>query len=167
MEVPTGHFLSERGRIARTNLQNYSRVGNGSLDIQVMIRICRILWNTKALIHHHHHYHHWQNSPFLSIAFLRRFCQICLNYTIRFSLLCTLQQQFVHRARSSALRPAPNLEDQVPVFMSPSYRVVQLYSQALGSLFAAYYDLKGFGGGILTRLYAGRKLITVYKTTHH
>jgi hypothetical protein len=43
---------------------------------------------------------------------------------------------FFYRARLSALRPTPNLEDQVSVFtMSPSDRVVQLYPQAPDSLF--------------------------------
>jgi hypothetical protein len=40
----------------------------------------------------------------------------------------------------------PNLEDQVTVFMSPSDRVAQLYPQALGSLFIAFYNLQGYGG---------------------
>jgi hypothetical protein len=35
-----------------------------------------------------------------------------------------------YKARSSALRPTPNVEDQAPVFMSPSDRVPQLYPQA-------------------------------------
>jgi hypothetical protein len=29
--------------------------------------------------------------------------------------------------------------------------VAQLYPQALGSLFVAFYDSQGYGGGILTR----------------
>jgi hypothetical protein len=33
-------------------------------------------------------------------------------------------------------RPAPNLEDQVSVFMTPGYRVTQLYPQALGTHFS-------------------------------
>jgi hypothetical protein len=45
--------------------------------------------------------------------------------------------------RSSALRPIPNLEDQVPVFMSPSDRVAKLYAQARDFLFVAFYDPKG------------------------
>jgi hypothetical protein len=49
----------------------------------------------------------------------------------------------------------PNQEDQVFVFMSPSDRVAQLYPQALGSLFVAFYDTQGYGGGILNRLHKG------------
>jgi hypothetical protein len=47
---------------------------------------------------------------------------------------------------------SPNLEGQVPIFISPRNRVAQLYLQALGSLFVAPYDSQGYGGGILTRL---------------
>jgi hypothetical protein len=39
--------------------------------------------------------------------------------------------------------------------MSPSDRVAQLYPQAPGSLFVAFYDWQGYGGGTQTRLHAG------------
>jgi hypothetical protein len=54
----------------------------------------------------------------------------------------------------SQIRYSPNLEGQVPVFISPRNRVAQLYSQALGSLFIASYDSQGYGGGIRTRFQA-------------
>jgi hypothetical protein len=47
----------------------------------------------------------------------------------------------------------PNLEGQVPVFISPRNRVAQLYPRAVGSLFVASYDSQGNGGGILSRLH--------------
>jgi hypothetical protein len=53
---------------------------------------------------------------------------------------------------------SPNLEDQVPVFISPRNRVAQLYPWALGSLFVASYDSQGYGGGFLTRLHTGYKI---------
>jgi hypothetical protein len=49
----------------------------------------------------------------------------------------------------------PNLECQVPVFISPRNRVFQLYPLALGSLYVASYDSQGYSGGILTRLHMG------------
>jgi hypothetical protein len=52
-------------------------------------------------------------------------------------------------------RDSPNLEGQIPVFISPRNRVSQLYPQALGSLFVASYDSQGYGGGIQTCLHAG------------
>jgi hypothetical protein len=48
----------------------------------------------------------------------------------------------------------PNLEEQVPVFISPRIRVTHLYPQVLGSLFVASYDSQGYSGGIRTRLHA-------------
>jgi hypothetical protein len=53
------------------------------------------------------------------------------------------------------LEAFPNLEGQVPVFISPRNRVTQLYPQALGSLFVAFYYTQGYGGATLTRLHTG------------
>jgi hypothetical protein len=58
---------------------------------------------------------------------------------------------------SSAWRPTPNLEDQVPVFMSPSDRVAELCPQASGSLFFAVNDSPGYGEDILARLHMSWK----------
>jgi hypothetical protein len=52
-------------------------------------------------------------------------------------------------------RNSPDLEDQVPVFVSRMDRVTQLYPQALGSLFVASYDSQSYGGDIRTRLHRG------------
>jgi hypothetical protein len=38
----------------------------------------------------------------------------------------------------SQIRDSSNLEDQVPVFISPKNMVVHLYPQAVGFLFVAY-----------------------------
>jgi hypothetical protein len=48
----------------------------------------------------------------------------------------------------SQIRDSPNLEGQVPVFISLGNRVVQLYPQALGSIFVASYDSQSYGGSI-------------------
>jgi hypothetical protein len=53
------------------------------------------------------------------------------------------------------IRDSPNLEGQVPVFISSRNRVAQLYPQAPGSLFFASYDSQGYGGGIRPRLRTG------------
>jgi hypothetical protein len=50
---------------------------------------------------------------------------------------------------------SPNLEGQVPVFISPRNKVAQIYPRALGSLSVASYDSQGYGGGILSRLHTG------------
>jgi hypothetical protein len=54
----------------------------------------------------------------------------------------------------SQIRDSPNLEGQVPIFISPRNRVARLLPQALGSLFVASYDSQGYGGGIQARLHA-------------
>jgi hypothetical protein len=38
----------------------------------------------------------------------------------------------------------PNLEGQVPVFITATNRIARLYLQALGSLFVASYDSQGY-----------------------
>jgi hypothetical protein len=77
-----------------------------------------------------------------------------VNQTIRLSLLWISQQYFscTEQGHQPRVQP-PNLEDQIPVFMSPSDRVTQLYPQAPGSLFVAFYDSQGYSGGINTRLH--------------
>jgi hypothetical protein len=60
----------------------------------------------------------------------------------------------------SQIGDTPNLEGQVPIFISPRNRVARLYSQALGSLFIASYDLQDYGGGVWPHLYTGISLLT-------
>jgi hypothetical protein len=94
------------------------------------------------------HHNRWQNS------FLGPSLEDSARFTIRFSLLWISEQHFFfYRARLSALRPTPNMEDQVSVFMSSSDRLAQLYPQAPDSLFVVFYDSQGYGGGMLTRLH--------------
>jgi hypothetical protein len=62
----------------------------------------------------------------------------------------------------SPIRDSPNLEGQVPVFISLRNRVAQLYPQVLGPIFVASYDSQGYGGGIRPRLHMGlRKPATI------
>jgi hypothetical protein len=55
----------------------------------------------------------------------------------------------------SQIRDSPNLEGQVPVFISPRDGVTQLHPQTLGSLFVPYYESRGYSGGIRARLHRG------------
>jgi hypothetical protein len=55
----------------------------------------------------------------------------------------------------SQIWDSPNLEGEVPVFISPRNRVAQLCPQALGSLFITSYNSQGWGGCIWTCLYVG------------
>jgi hypothetical protein len=58
------------------------------------------------------------------------------------------------RILPSQIRDFPNLEGQVPVFISPRNRVGRLYPPAQGSLFITSYDSQGYSGGIRFRLHA-------------
>jgi hypothetical protein len=53
------------------------------------------------------------------------------------------QKEPFYRKKSPALHPTPNLEDQLFVSISPSDRVAQLYPQAPGYPFVAFYDSQG------------------------
>jgi hypothetical protein len=55
----------------------------------------------------------------------------------------------------SGIRDSPNLEDQVPLLISPRNKVALLYPQALGSFFLTSYDSQGYGGGIRPRFHTG------------
>jgi hypothetical protein len=93
--------------------------------------------------------HHCQKTRFCGTAFVRRFCETASG----FHFFGFRNANLFYRARPSDLRPTLNQEDQVPVFMSPSNRVAQLYLKAPGSLFVAFYDSQSYGGCILTRLH--------------
>jgi hypothetical protein len=62
----------------------------------------------------------------------------------------------------SQIRDFPNLEGQVPVFVSSNNSVTQLYPQTLGPLFVASYDSQGYDGGIRTRLHIGLNKLYIY-----
>jgi hypothetical protein len=55
----------------------------------------------------------------------------------------------------SQIRDSPNMEGQVPLFIPLRSTVAQLYPQALDSLFIAFYDSQGYGGGIRSCLQTG------------
>jgi hypothetical protein len=73
----------------------------------------------------------------------------CIRFSLDFASVIFLQSKDV------SLASDPNVGDQVSVYMFRSARVAQLYPQALGSLFVAFYDSQGYGGDILTRLHTG------------
>jgi hypothetical protein len=50
----------------------------------------------------------------------------------------------VTEKRLSALRPTPNLEDQVSAFMFPRNRMAQLHPQVSDSLSVAFYVSQGY-----------------------
>jgi hypothetical protein len=84
-------------------------------------------------------------------------------WVCRLQLLLALASAVILRSESrltyyhilvSQIRDSSNLEDQVPVFISPRKRVAQFYPQALGSLCVASYDSQGHGGSVRCSLHA-------------
>jgi hypothetical protein len=86
----------------------------------------------------------------------RRVCRLQLLLGLASAVILGSAYRWSHdHILLSQIRDSPNLGGQVPVFISPRNRVVQLYPQALGSLFVASHDSQGYGGGIRTRLHTG------------
>jgi hypothetical protein len=85
-------------------------------------------------------------------------------WVCRLQLLLALASTVILRSESrgtydhillSQVRDTPNLEGQVPVFISLRNMVAQLYPQELGPLFIAFYDSQAYGGGIRICLHTG------------
>jgi hypothetical protein len=68
---------------------------------------------------------------------------------------CSHSQVRVPQVSLSHIRDSPNLQGQVPIFISPRNRMARIYPQALGSPFVASYDSQGYGGYIRSRLHMG------------
>jgi hypothetical protein len=128
--------MSQRNDGSTSMVWGETTSSHGMISVSMLTKTMweSFLWSKMTSCCAHHHYHHnWQNCPFIAIAFLRRFCQICPFLGIRpsgFHFYGFHNNSFFYRARSSALRRTPNLEDQVSVLMSPSDTVVQLYPEA-------------------------------------
>jgi hypothetical protein len=105
---------------------------------------------------HLHIYRCW--APSLTIG---RVCRLKLLLVLASAVILVFDFRGIHdHILLSQIRDSPNLEGQVPVFISSRNRAVQIYSEALRSLFVASRDSQGYGGGIRTRLHAGTKLIS-------
>jgi hypothetical protein len=83
-------------------------------------------------------------------------------WVYRLQLLLALASAVILRSESrgthdhmlvSQIRDSPNLDGEVPIFISLRNRVAQLYPEAPGSLFIASYESQGYGGGIRPRLH--------------
>jgi hypothetical protein len=96
-------------------------------------------------------------SPYVTSSLTREWvCRLQLLLGLASAVILWFEFRSTHdHILLSQIRGSPNLEGQVPVFISPRERVAQLYSQALGSLFVASYDSQGYGGDIRPRLHTG------------
>jgi hypothetical protein len=93
---------------------------------------------------------HLQSRPYVKSSLTRLLLALAIVVILRSDSRGTHDHILLYQ-----IRDAPNLEDQVLVFISPMNRVAQLNPQALGSLFVASYDTQGYGGGIRPRLHTG------------
>jgi hypothetical protein len=109
-------------------------------------------------------YKGWARNPALAPRPSMIYCALTRGWAFRLQLLLVLASAVILRFESRGthdhillpqIRDSPNLEGQVPIFISPRDKVTQLYPQALGSLFVASYDTQGYSEGILSRLHAG------------
>jgi hypothetical protein len=92
----------------------------------------------------------WCHSPYVTSS-------LTSGWVRRLQLLLVLTSAVILRSEScgtydhillSQIRDSPNLEGQVPVFISPRSRVALLYPQVLGAIFVASYDSQGFHTGM-------------------
>jgi hypothetical protein len=82
-----------------------------------------------------------------------RFCRLQLLLVFASAVILRSESRDSWPYFTSRIRDSPNLEGQIPVFISPRNRVVQFYPAALSSLFIASYDSQVYDGGIRTRLH--------------
>jgi hypothetical protein len=78
-------------------------------------------------------------SPYVRSSLTRGWiCRLQLLLVLTSSVIVRSESHGIHgHILLSQIRDSPNLEDQVPVFISPKNRVAWLYPQALGFLFVA------------------------------
>jgi hypothetical protein len=96
----------------------------------------------------------WCGAPSLTRG---RVCRLQLLLALANAVIPGSESRWTHdHILLSQIRHSPNLVGQVPVFIPPRNRVVQLYPQALNFLFVTSYDSQGCGGIIRKRLHTGR-----------
>jgi hypothetical protein len=97
------------------------------------------------------------HSPYVTSSLRRgRVCRLRLLLVLESAVILRSESRGTHHhILLSLIRDPPNLEGQVPVFISPRNWVARLYPQTMGSLFVASYVSQGYGGGIRPRLHTG------------
>jgi hypothetical protein len=102
----------------------------------------------------------WTNccySPYVTSSLMRgRICRLQLLPALTSTVILGSESHRTHdRILLSQTRDSPNLESQVPIFISLRSRVAQLYLHVQGSISVASYKSQGYGGGIRTLLHKG------------
>jgi hypothetical protein len=114
--------------------------------------------------YYHHQKNHWQNSDVWEIAFLRNFCQICLE--LDHPVFTSLDLATAMFLQTKVVSLASNLQPGGPglCIYVPSDRVDQFYPQAPGSPLDAFYDSQGCGEGIQPLLLMGYPHVSSFDT---
>jgi hypothetical protein len=119
-------------------------------------------WDSRPLIL-------FSNWTFAVIVLMYEVTSLTRGWVCRLHLLLFLASAVILRFESrrthdhillSQIRDSPNLEGQVPVFISPRNRVAQLYPQSLCSPYVASYVSQGYGEVIRPGLNMG--FVNVY-----
>jgi hypothetical protein len=96
-------------------------------------------------------------SPYVISSMTREWvCRLRLLLVLASALILRSESRGTHNhILLSQIRDSPNVEGQVPAFISLRNKVAQLYPQALGSLVVGSFHSQGYGGGVRPRLYTG------------
>jgi hypothetical protein len=101
-------------------------------------------------------------SPYLTPSLTRGWvCCLQLLLVLASAVILWSEFHWSHdRILLSQIGDSTSLEGQVPLFISLSNRMAQLYPQAQFSLFVVSYNSQGYGGGIQPRLHTGGTVST-------
>jgi hypothetical protein len=109
-------------------------------------------------------------SPYVTSSLTRVwFCRLELLLVLANAVILRFESRGTHdHILLSQILDSLNLEDQIPLFISPRNRVARLYPPTLGSLFVASYDSQGLhiSAAKTSRLMLLRETIAVYCEDH-
>jgi hypothetical protein len=94
----------------------------------------------------------WDGAPSLTRG---RICRLQLLLALASIVITSESRRTLVLTFYCQIPDSPNLEGQIPVFISPKNRVVQLYPQVFGCLFVASCDSQGYSGCIQVCLQVG------------
>jgi hypothetical protein len=107
------------------------------------------------------------HSPYLTSSLTRGWvCSLQFMLVLASAVICRSEyRRILDHILLSQIRDSPNLEGQVPIFISPRNRVAQLYPQTLRYISVASYDSQGYDGSIWHRLHTDQLWTTHVRFT--
>jgi hypothetical protein len=101
----------------------------------------------------------WCGAPCLTRG---RVCRLQLMLALASAIILGSECRGTHdHILLSQIRDCPNMEGQVPVFISPRNRVARLYPQILDYFFVASYYSQGYGWGMRSSRYFGSYILYI------